>query len=227
MTTIAVLAVQGAFIEHQQRLEALGCTVRQLRHATDMRHSFDGLVLPGGESTVQAKLLRDTGLFEPLRALIQKGLPVLGTCAGLILLAQHLEGAGDTANLDSQLAAKRTAVDGFRTLPITVQRNAYGRQLGSFHAEGTWEGGGAFPDDPGAADAATDDRAASAAAAVPVPLTFIRAPRIERLGAGARPLVTLDGQVGAVQQDAQIAAAFHPELDGDDRLYRRFLELMR
>ena len=100
------------------------------------------------------------------------------------------------------------------------------RRLGSFHAEGTWEGGGAFPDDPSAADAATDDRVASAAP-VPAPLTFIRAPRIERLGPGARPLVTLGGQVVAVQQDAQLAAAFHPELDGDDRLYRRFLELMR
>lgn len=211
MTTIAVLAVQGAFIEHQQRLEALGCTVRQLRHATDMRHSFDGLVLPGGESTVQAKLLRDTGLFEPLRTLIQKGLPVLGTCAGLILLAQHLEGAGDTANLDSQLAAKRTAVDGFRTLPITVQRNAYGRQLGSFHAEGLW-----WEDNPHTA----------AKRATPVPLTFIRAPRIERVDPAVQTLVAYGGAPVAVRYQNQIGAAFHPELDADNRLYRLFLSLV-
>ncbi|MEE0705958.1 MAG: pyridoxal 5'-phosphate synthase glutaminase subunit PdxT [Adlercreutzia sp.] len=211
MTTIAVLAVQGAFIEHQQRLEALGCPVRQLRHATDMRHSFDGLVLPGGESTVQAKLLRDTGLFEPLRTLIQEGLPVLGTCAGLILLAQHLEGAGDTANLDSQLAAKRTAVDGFRTLPITVQRNAYGRQLGSFHAEGLW-----WEDNPRTA----------AKRATPVPLTFIRAPRIERVDLAVQTLVAYGGVPVAVRYQNQIGAAFHPELDADNRLYRLFLSLV-
>ena len=211
MTTIAVLAVQGAFIEHQQRLEALGCTVRQLRHATDMRHSFDGLVLPGGESTVQAKLLRDTGLFEPLRTLIQEGLPVLGTCAGLILLAQHLEGAGDTANLDSQLAAKRTIVDGFRTLPVTVQRNAYGRQLGSFHAEGLWR---------------EDGPHTTAKRATPVPLTFIRAPRIERVDPAVQTLVAYGGAPVAVRYQNQIGAAFHPELDADNRLYRLFLSLV-
>lgn len=211
MTTIAVLAVQGAFIEHQQRLEALGCTVHQLRHEADLRHSFDGLVLPGGESTVQAKLLRDTGLFAPLRTLIQKGLPVLGTCAGLILLAQHLEGAGDTANLDSQLAAKRTAVDGFRTLPATVQRNAYGRQLGSFHAEGLWLG---------------DSPCTTAKRAVPVPLTFIRAPRIERVDPAVQTLVTYGDAPVAVRYRNQIGAAFHPELDADNQLYQLFLSLL-
>lgn len=224
---VGVVAVQGAFAEHVRRLRRLGCEAVELRRADDVAHPLDGVVLPGGESTTQSRLLRETGMLGPLRALIAADLPTLGTCAGLILLAARVEGAGDLRGLDAAAAAGRAAVEGLRTLDVTVSRNAYGRQLGSFHAEGTWEGGGAFPDDPGAADAATDDRAASAAAAVPVPLTFIRAPRIERLGAGARPLVTLDGQVGAVQQDAQIAAAFHPELDGDDRLYRRFLELMR
>lgn len=209
MTTIAVLAVQGAFIEHQQRLEALGCTVRQLRHEADLRRPFDGLVLPGGESTVQAKLLRDTGLFAPLRTLIQEGLPVLGTCAGLILLAQRLDGSGDTANLDRQLAAKRTVVDGFRTLPITVQRNAYGRQLGSFHAEGPWlEDGATHPD------------------ATPVPLTFIRAPRIESADPAVQTLVTYQDAPVAVRYRNQIGAAFHPELDADSRLYRLFLGLL-
>lgn len=110
--TIAVLALQGAFIEHEQRLQSLGCTTIELRQAADLARPFDGLVLPGGESTVQAKLLHDLGMFEPLRQRIAEGLPALGTCAGLILLADH-----------------------FRTLPVTVRRNAYGRQLGSFHTE--------------------------------------------------------------------------------------------
>ncbi len=224
---VGVVAVQGAFAEHVRRLRRLGCEAVELRRADDVAHPLDGVVLPGGESTTQSRLLRETGMLGPLRALIAAGLPTLGTCAGLILLAARVEGAGDLRGLDAAAAAGRAAVEGLRTLDVTVSRNAYGRQLGSFHAEGTWEGGGAFPDDPGAANAATDGRAASAAAAVPVPLTFIRAPRIERPGAGARPLVTLGGQVVAVQQDAQLAAAFHPELDGDDRLYRRFLELMR
>ncbi len=223
---VGVVAVQGAFAEHVRRLRRLGCEAVELRRADDVAHPLDGVVLPGGESTTQSRLLRETGMLGPLRALIAAGLPTLGTCAGLILLAARVEGAGDLRGLDAAAAVGRAAVESLRTLDVTVSRNAYGRQLGSFHAEGTWEGGGAFPDDPSAADAATDDRVASAAP-VPVPLTFIRAPRIERLGPGAWPLVTLDGQVVAVQQDAQIAAAFHPELDGDDRLYRRFLELMR
>lgn len=211
MTTIAVLAVQGAFIEHQQRLEALGCAVRQLRRETDLQHPFDGLVLPGGESTVQAKLLRDTRLFAPLHALIHEGLPVLGTCAGLILLAQHLEGSGDTANLDSRLIARRTAVDGFRTLPVTVRRNAYGRQLGSFHAEGRWLGDGS--------------PRATAKPATPVPLTFIRAPRIEAADPAVQTLVACGSAPVAVRYRNQIGAAFHPELDADDRLYQLFLSL--
>ena len=120
--TIAVLALQGAFIEHEQRLQSLGCTTIELRQAADLARPFDGLVLPGGESTVQAKLLHDLGMFEPLRQRIAEGLPALGTCAGLILLAAH-----------------------FRTLPVTVRRNAYGRQLDSFRTEGEVAGIGQVP----------------------------------------------------------------------------------
>lgn len=133
--TIAVCAVQGAFIEHEQRLSALGCEVFELRQAADLARPFDALVLPGGESTVQAKLLRELGMFDTLRSRIADGLPVLGTCAGLILLAERIEdAAGDLAGLDPEIAAVRTTVTGFGTLPVTVQRNGYGRQLGSFHA---------------------------------------------------------------------------------------------
>lgn len=226
--TIAVLAVQGAFAEHERRLRALGCEVVELRQAADLRRPFQGLVLPGGESTVQAKLLRDLGMFDDLRQRIAGGLPTLGTCAGLILLAESVQGAGDLAGLDEETARARVAVEGFGTLPVTVRRNAYGRQLGSFHAMGTLTGSTpadspanaivALPADPPPAGTATAD---------PVPLTFIRAPRIEAVGAGAAPLVTYEGHPVAVRSGNQIGAAFHPELDDDDRLFRLFLDLVR
>ena len=127
---VAVLAVQGAFEEHEKVLQELGAQTIQLRQAKDLEDSFDALVLPGGESTVQGKLLRELDMYEPLRAKIAAGLPVLATCAGLILLAEHIAG-DDTVH--------------FGTLPVTVKRNAYGRQLGSFHyAEGEFVGIGTF-----------------------------------------------------------------------------------
>lgn len=115
---IGVLAVQGAFIEHEKVLSELGAECVELRKAEDLQADFDGLVLPGGESTVQGKLLRDSNMFANLQQRIADGLPVLATCAGMILLAEKLE--GDT-------------VSHFATMPIAVKRNAYGRQLGSFH----------------------------------------------------------------------------------------------
>lgn len=221
--TIAVLAVQGAFIEHERRLRALGCEVFELRQAADLARPFDGLVLPGGESTVQAKLLRTVGLFDPLRERIAAGLPTLGTCAGLILLAERVEGAGDTRGLPADTAAERVTVEGFRTLPVTVSRNAYGRQLGSFHGEGQLASTAAKAPD-GATEGALGKNQVLDRASAPVPLTFIRAPRIEELGTGTEPLVTLDGRPVAVRSGNQIGAAFHPELDADDAIYRLFLE---
>ena len=114
---IGVLAVQGAFIEHEKMIEALGHEAFEIRQKRDLEQEFDGLILPGGESTVMGKLLRNLGLFEPLQQKITQGMPVLGTCAGLILLASKLA-EDDTVH--------------FGTLPVTVKRNAYGRQLGSF-----------------------------------------------------------------------------------------------
>lgn len=201
--TIAVLALQGAFIEHEQRLQSLGCTTIELRQAADLARPFDGLVLPGGESTVQAKLLHDLGMFEPLRQRIAEGLPALGTCAGLILLADH-----------------------FRTLPVTVRRNAYGRQLGSFHAEGRWEDDAETAKTSATTNAKSQPDACDEPAPAPVPLTFIRAPRIEALDPGVEPLVTLNDTPVAVRHHNQIAAAFHPELDPDNRLYEAFLALI-
>ena len=122
---IGVLAVQGAFIEHERILKSLGAEVFEIRQLRDLDRHLDGLVLPGGESTVQGKLLRDLGLFEPLRKKIAEGLPVLATCAGAILLAEHIAGENKAH---------------FATLPAIIRRNAYGRQLGSFTTVGTWDG---------------------------------------------------------------------------------------
>lgn len=127
---VAVLAVQGAFAEHEQMLDRLGISWIELRQKKDLEQAFDALILPGGESTVQGKLIRDLGLFEPLKEKIESGIPVLATCAGLILLAKQL--SNDTKAH-------------FGTLPVVVKRNAYGRQLGSFYTEAEWKGIGTIP----------------------------------------------------------------------------------
>ena len=110
---IGILAVQGAFIEHEKMLVKLGADCAQLRKKSDLT-GIDGLVLPGGESTVQGKLLKELELLKPLKQKIENGLPVLATCAGLILLSEHI------VNDENRY---------FGTLPVTVRRNAYGRQL--------------------------------------------------------------------------------------------------
>jgi 5'-phosphate synthase pdxT subunit len=122
---IAVLALQGAFIEHERMLARLGISSFEIRRRQDLEESFDGLIIPGGESTVMGKLLRELCLFEPIRAKILAGLPVFGTCAGLILLARRV------AN-DERL--------NFAVMDITARRNAYGRQLGSFNTRADFAG---------------------------------------------------------------------------------------
>jgi 5'-phosphate synthase pdxT subunit len=127
---IGILAVQGAFAEHEQMLEQLGAEYIELRKGEDVRQSYDGLILPGGESTVQGKLMRELDMFDTIQSQIKNGMPVLATCAGVILLAQQL----------SNDAATHLA-----TLPAVVRRNAYGRQLGSFSVDEQIEGIGTFP----------------------------------------------------------------------------------
>ena len=124
---VAILALQGAFIEHKKKLEALGAECFEIRQASDLERSFDRVVLPGGESTTQAKLLHELGLMDPLRKRIEEGMPVLATCAGLILLAETVDGTGDLDNLNPAAAQNRLQVKGLGTMPITVRRNAYGR----------------------------------------------------------------------------------------------------
>lgn len=127
--TAAVLALQGAFAEHGQVLDRLGADHFEIRQRRDLDRSFDALIIPGGESTVIGKLLRESGLYEPVRERIRSGLPVFGTCAGLILLAKEVEG-------ESSCLA---------TMDIRVRRNAYGRQLGSFYTEAEFRGIGTVP----------------------------------------------------------------------------------
>lgn len=185
---IAVLALQGAFEEHEKILWELGAETLQLRKASDLRQDFDGLVLPGGESTVQGKLLRELNMLSPLRAQIQEGLPVFATCAGLILLAGHIVHDANTH---------------IGTLPVTVRRNAYGRQLGSFHyAEGHFKGVGTFP------------------------MEFIRAPYVEQAADGVDVLAEAEGRIVGVQYQNQLAVAFHPELVHDPRIHEYFLKLL-
>ena len=127
---IGVLALQGAFIEHEKILRDLGADCFEIRQLRDISGQIDGIVIPGGESTVQGKLLRELGIMEPLRKMIRNGLPVFGTCAGLILLAKSIDG-GEPPHL--------------AVLDITAKRNAYGRQLGSFSTEGEFQGIGRIP----------------------------------------------------------------------------------
>ncbi len=127
---IAILALQGAFMEHEQMLERLGVSFFEVRQRKDIEQAFDGLIIPGGESTVQGKLLRELDLFESLKIKIADGVPVFGTCAGLLLLAKEIKN-------DDRLH--------FAVMNITAIRNAYGRQLGSFYTESEFKGIGKIP----------------------------------------------------------------------------------
>lgn len=117
---IGILALQGAFAEHKASLAKLGVPSFEIRQKEDLSVPFDGLIIPGGESTVQGKLMRELGLFEPTQEMIKNNMPVFGTCAGLLLLAKKIEN-------DSR--------EHLATMDITAVRNAYGRQLGSFYTE--------------------------------------------------------------------------------------------
>lgn len=232
---IGVLSVQGAFAEHAELLKKLGARPFEIRNIQDIQKPFDGLVLPGGESSVQARLLRDLQLFEPLKRHIAQGMPTLATCAGLILLARELKGAGDLAARDSKtehaLATKRIQVMGFRTLDVCVMRNAYGRQTSSFCAEVP------LPVDASAGVSSASESSAPAAvpaSALAAPaatakatlrLSFIRAPKIVSLGPHVKSLVTLDGVSVCVQENNQIAMAFHPEVDEETYFHEHMLKM--
>ena len=188
---IAILALQGAFAEHEQMLRRLGVETMLIRNLDDFKPIFkkppspkegwSGVVIPGGESTAMMRIMRDEGLFSPLRQLVLGGLPVFGTCAGLIMLDRHHLGVMD----------------------ITARRNAYGRQLGSFNAEGEFEGIGR------------------------VPMTFIRAPYIEQAGPEVEILARVDGKAVAARQGNMLVTAFHPELTDDTAVHELFLTMVK
>lgn len=193
MPRIGVLALQGAFREHIIALERCGAWAIPIRNRKDLKN-LDGLVLPGGESTVIGKLLNEWNIMQPLRELCKSGVPILGTCAGLILLCTEILDHPEQPRIG--------------LLNASVRRNAFGRQVDSFtttlHLEpfpvtGTTQVEKTVP---------------------PFQAVFIRAPLLERTGSNVQILATQNGQPVAVRQENILATSFHPELTDDLRLHQ-------
>jgi 5'-phosphate synthase pdxT subunit len=202
---VGVLALQGASARHRAMLARLGAEPVAVR-SPDQVDGLDALVVPGGESTTISKLLESSGLFDPVARRLADGLPVFGTCAGMILLAETvLDGRPDQRS--------------FGVLDASVRRNAFGRQVDSFEADlqldlADHHDGGS--DDDGGRDA---DRIPPRFRAV-----FIRAPVVERVGPGVDVLATVDDRPVLCRQGHILVAAFHPELGDDTRLHELFLD---
>jgi len=196
MPRCGVLALQGAFIEHLYVLRSLGIEAVEVRLPEQLQ-GLDGLIMPGGESTTIGKLALAYKLVEPIRHMAQSGVPIWGTCAGMILLATDI-------GRDQPLIG---------VMDITVKRNAFGRQVDSFETE--------------LAIPALDAVATAEEQGRPFPAVFIRAPYIDSVGSSAQPLARLPGgPIVAARQGNLLATAFHPELSGDTRFHRLFLALV-
>ncbi|MBE2997424.1 pyridoxal 5'-phosphate synthase glutaminase subunit PdxT [Nocardiopsis sp. HNM0947] len=194
--TIGVLALQGDTAEHRDVLDGLGARTAKVL-APEHLEAVDALVVPGGESTTMGKLAVRYGLVEPLRARIAAGMPVLGTCAGMIMLSDRVLGG----------AADQTTVGG---IDMTVRRNAFGRQSDSFETAVRLDGIGEDPFDA----------------------VFIRAPWVESVGTavtvlGRLPAEEGPGRIVAVRQGGLMATSFHPELTGDARVHRLFVDIAK
>lgn len=186
---IGVLALQGAFIEHEKKLWALGVETRQVRLPEDLE-GLDGLIIPGGESTTIGKLAVEFGLIEPLRQ-FARSKPTWGTCAGMIFLAKDI-------------GIDRQPILGL--MDVSVNRNAFGRQVDSFEV----------------------DLDVPALGQPPFHAVFIRAPLVTKVGEGVEVLAALpDGGIVAAQSGHLLATAFHPELTDDNRFHSYFLKLMQ
>ena len=188
---IGILALQRAFAEHAKVLDRLGVESVEIRNLDDFQqyqNGLSGLILPGGESTTMGKLLRDQDMLIPIREAILSGLPVFGTCAGLILLAREI-----TSQDESHLG----------TMDMVVERNAYGRQLGSFYTEAECKGVGQ------------------------IPMTFIRGPIISSVGKGVEILARVEDQIVAAQEKNMLVTSFHPELTDDVRLHQYFINMCK
>ncbi len=185
--TIGVLALQGAYEAHAATLRELGATAKLVRTPEELE-GIDGLIIPGGESTTFLKHLERNGFFDVLNAFVRKT-PTFGTCAGCILLAKNVQNPSQKS---------------FGALDITVERNAYGRQIDStiLTADTTLPGG-------------------------PLEMVFIRAPRIARVGKGVEKLATRNGDPVLIREGNLMAATFHPELGSDYRVHQAFLDLVR
>jgi 5'-phosphate synthase pdxT subunit len=197
--TLGVLALQGAFREHALSLEKCGATARKVRRRRELA-GLDALIIPGGESTTIGKLMVSYHMLEEIKGLGAEGLPMFGTCAGLVMLA-------------------REVVDGDQPLlglmDIKVRRNAFGRQVKSFEAALD------IPVLGNEQDAATEGKSKIR----PFPGIFIRAPWIESAGPGVEILAEYDGHPVAARQDKMLVTAFHPELTDDLRLHKLFLQI--
>ena len=196
MTTIGVLALQGDFVEHEAALRRLNVDVRQVR-AGDQLRGLDGLIIPGGESSTFCRLMEDFNLIEPLRAVTRTGIPVWGTCAGLILLA------------------KRATDLGFPTLDAldaTVRRNAYGRQVDSFEAD---------------LDVSAFDGGPFHGVFIRAPVVEEVGAGVEVLARLPAEAGSAAGSPVALRQGPLLATSFHPELTEDDRFHRYFLDIVR
>ncbi len=200
MARIGVLALQGDFAEHCQVLDRLGSDAIEVRLPRHL-DGLDGLIIPGGESTAIGRLAAGYGLVEPIRRFAGEGFPIWGTCAGMILLAKDIGGGSPPL---------------IRLMDLTVERNAYGRQLDSFEAEV----------EAPALDAISDEEERGRG----FPGVFIRAPAIRQWGDGVEVLATLtdgqgNGEPVAVLQGSLLGTTFHPELTNDSRFHRYFLRL--
>lgn len=194
--TIGVLAVQGDVREHLHALDASGATAIRVRRPAEV-DVIDALVIPGGESTVIDKLVRAFGLHEPLRERLRAGMAAYGSCAGMIMLADRIEGG----RLDQQTLGG---------LDITLRRNAFGRQVHSFE----------------------EDLHIRELGPQPLRAVFIRAPWVEAVGPGVQVLARVEtgpatGRIVAVRQGPLLATSFHPEVTGDHRIHRYFVDLVR
>ncbi|MCJ7668238.1 MAG: pyridoxal 5'-phosphate synthase glutaminase subunit PdxT [Anaerolineae bacterium] len=197
MQRIGVLALQGSFSEHIAILERLGVEPPAVKLPKDLV-GLDGLIIPGGESTTIGKLATTYRLKDVLRRLGEDGLPIWGTCAGMILLAREIEGA-----IQPHLGL----------MDIAVERNAFGRQVESFEAD--------------LAIPVLESVSSEEEKGKPFRAVFIRAPSIKRVGEGVEVLAALDdGVIAAARQRNLLATAFHPELTEDTRFHRYFLKMV-
>ena len=185
--TVGILALQGAYAAHAEMVARLGATARLVRTPAEL-DELDGLIMPGGESTTMLKFLERNGFFDVLQTWV-RATPTFGTCAGAILLAAHVESPPQRS---------------LGAMDITVERNAYGRQIDS-----------------------TILTAETALAGGPLEMVFIRAPRIKAVGAGVETLATREGFPTLVRSGNLLAASFHPELSGDVRVHELFLRMVR